>query len=145
MMREGFLNIAKNTTSILPFIWMYYAPAHVVMLFLLLIICWDTVLGIKASKKMGKKIISSRFNDLFAKIFSYTLFIGIGILIGNEFEIKSAYFFASLPAFYSELKSIDENQKTLGKKGIFSHFSDTWKMILTIKKERDKLNRDDDY
>jgi hypothetical protein len=142
-MKEEFLNIAKNTATVLPFIWMYYAPAHIVILFLLLIICWDTFLGIKASKKLGRKITSSRFNHLFAKIFSYTLFIGIGILIGNEFEIKSAYFFASLPAFYSELKSIDENQKTLGKKGIFSHFSETWKMILTVKKERDKLNRND--
>ncbi len=143
-MKEEILNILKNTTSILPFIWMYYAPAHIVMLFLLFIIGWDTFLGIKASKKTGRKICSSRFNDLFAKIFSYTLFIGIGILIGNEFEIKSAYFFASLPAFYSELKSIDENQKTLGREGIFSHFSNTWKMILNIKKERDKLNRNDD-
>lgn len=142
-MRDEFLNIVKNTLSILHFIWMYYAPAHIVILFLLFIIGWDTFLGIKASKKLGRKITSSRFNDLFAKIFSYTLFIGIGILIGKEFEIKSAYFFASLPAFYSEFKSIDENQKTLGKKGIFSYFSDTWKMILTVKKERDKLNRND--
>lgn len=140
---DEITNFLKVTAQIIPVIWLYYAPAKIVMFFLLIIIFWDTFLGIKASKKNNIKIISSRFNDLFAKIFSYSLFIGIGIMIGDMFEISSAYFFASLPAFYSELKSIDENQNKLGRKGIFTYFEETWKMILNIKKERDKLNRDE--
>ncbi len=34
--------------------------------------------------------------------------------------------------------------KDVGDENINSNFTDTWKMILTIKKERDKLNRNDD-
>jgi len=140
---DEITNFFKATMQIFPVIWLYYAPAKIVMLFLLIIILWDTILGIKASKKLKIKITSSRFNDLFAKIFSYSLFIGVGLMIGDMFEISNAFFFASLPAFYSELKSIDENQKKLGRKGIFTYFEETWKMILNIKKERDKLNRND--
>lgn len=138
---DEITNFIKVAMQIFPVIWLYYAPAKIVMLFLLIIIFWDTYLGIKASKKLKIELTSSRFNDFFAKIFSYSLFIGIGIMIGEMFEIDSAYFFASLPAFYSELKSIDENQRKLKRKGIFTHFEETWKAILKVKKERDKLNR----
>lgn len=140
---DEILNFLKSTMQILPVIWAFYAPAKVIILFLLIIIFWDTVLGIKASKKNNRPLKSSRYNDLFAKIVSYTLFIGIGIMVGEMFNIENAFFFASLPAFYSELKSIDENQRELNKKGIFTYFEETWKMILTIKRERDKLNRDE--
>jgi hypothetical protein len=40
---------------------------------------------------------------------------------------------------YTEITSIDENQKSLGKKGIITQAEDVYKFALNIKKKRDQL------
>lgn len=135
--------IGQSVILSIPVVFGYFAPAKMIILILLIVISFDTYYGIKIGRKSDKGLTSSRFNDLFAKILSYGFFILIGLYLKEEFGWEHAPLYASLPAFLSEFKSIDENQRKLGGKGWFKLIEDLWHFILIAKQERDKLNRNE--
>lgn len=123
----------------LPIIGAFFAPALYVILLVVLITIVDTYLGIRAAKHKGLKFTSNRFSDLFAKLIGYGVFVCVGLLINTITGWKYGVWISAIIPIYTEIKSIDENQKTLGKTGILTQAEDVYKFAVKIKKKKDEL------
>jgi len=99
----------------------------------------DTFLGIKKAKKKGIEITSNRLSDFFAKLIGYSVFIFIGLILDKAFQIPYIVWILAIVPIYIEIKSINENQIELGKKGVFKEVEDVYKMALKVKRKRDEL------
>ena len=142
MKRElnNFINIVKSGFfDLLPILTAFFAPSFYIVVIVLVLIFVDTKLGISASKKKNVKFSTNRFSDFFAKIIGYFIFISIGLLVQNETGFKYAVWISAIIPIYTEIKSIDENQRTLGKKGIITQAEEIYKFALRIKKKRDQF------
>ena len=135
-MRE---QLSEITLITLGAIIVFYAPAKYALIVLLLLILVDTYWGIRASKKMGREITSNRFNNLFAKVASYFIFVAFGLIVAIEFKIQYGVWLLCAYPIYSEIKSIDENQKACGNKGILANLNKFYRFVLALKKKQDKL------
>ena len=120
---------------------MFYAPSKWALLALFILLIVDTYWGIRAVKYHKKRITSNRFNNLFAKVTGYFVFVALGLIINLEFSITYAVWIACALPIYSELKSIDENQKSCGKIGIFKRVEDVYNFAKDIKNKQDKLRK----
>ena len=76
---------------------------------------------------------------MFAKIIGYAVFLTVGLLINVITGWKYGVLISAIVPIYTEITSIDENQKSLGKKGIITQAEDVYKFALNIKKKRDNL------
>ena len=133
---------AQLTNSVLhtlPIIGAFFAPAIYVAMLVFIFVIVDTYLGRKAAKHRGEKITSNRFSDVFAKIIGYAVFLTVGLLITVITGWKYGVWISAIVPIYTEITSIDENQKSLGKKGIITQAEDVYKFALNIKKKRDNL------
>ncbi len=123
----------------MPIIGAFFAPATYVILLVVLFTLVDTKLGRQRAKFENVPLTSNRFSDLFAKLIGYGVFICIGLLINLITEWKHGVWLSAIVPIYTEVISIDENQKALGKKGIIKQIEDVYKFALTIKQKKDKL------
>ena len=123
----------------LPIIGAFFAPAlHVIVLVVIITLC-DTYVGRKAARYEGKAITTNRFSDLFAKLIGYGVFICVGLLINIITDWKYGVWLSAIVPIYTEISSIDENQKRLGKKGIITQAEEVYKFALKIKQKKDEL------
>ena len=120
---------------------MFYAPSRLALLALFLLLIVDTYWGIKAVRYHNKQITSNRFNNLFAKVTGYFVFVAFGLIIREEFNVMYAVWIACALPIYSELKSINENQKACDKAGIFKRVEDVYNFAKDIKNKQDKLRK----
>lgn len=135
-----FTNQARHALfELLPILIAFFAPSFYIMMIVLILIFVDTRLGIKASRHGQKKFTTNRFSDFFAKIIGYAVFISIGLLIQNETGFQYAVWLSAIIPIYTEIKSIDENQQAVGKKGIISQAEDVYKFALKVKRKKDEL------
>lgn len=142
MKREinNFVQATKVTIfELMPIVAAFFAPAFYVMMLVVILVLVDTRLGIVSARKQRIPLTTNRFSDFFAKIIGYAVFISIGLLIQNETGFKYAVWISSIIPIYTEIKSIDENQKAVGKKGIIKQFEEVYQFALNIKKKRDKF------
>lgn len=124
---------------IAPILVTFYAPAKFAIFTILILMTVDTYTGIKASKKEGKKITSNRFSDFFAKFIGYFIFVTFGLFLDHELEIPYIVWISSFIPIYSEIFSIDENQKRMGGNGVIKQFENAYKFAKDIKSKKDKL------
>ena len=135
---NNFANALKTTLfDLLPILAAFFAPAFYVMMLVIVLVLVDTRLGIVSAKKRKIPLTTNRFSDFFAKIIGYAIFISIGLLIQLETGLHYVVWLASIIPIYTEIKSIDENQKAVGKKGIIKQFEEVYQFALNIKKKRD--------
>jgi len=99
----------------------------------------DTMWGLKLAKLDKKEITSNRFSDFFAKLVGYAVFITIGVVINYEFKTPYIVWVFSVVPIYTEIFSIDEKQRKLGKKGIIKEICNAYNFAVSIKNKRDKL------
>lgn len=123
----------------LPIIVAFFAPALYVIMLVFLFVMVDTYLGVKAARSLGKKITSNRFSDVFAKLIGYCVFLTVGLLVGYATGWEYAVWLSAIIPIQTEVISIDENQRALGKKGILKQAEDAYKFALKIKHKRDEL------
>lgn len=135
----NFKDIPEILIATFSGIVIFYAPSKYALLTLFVLLIIDNYWGLRASKKKGKKITSSRFNDLFAKVASYFIWILFGLIVSAEFSVSYAVWIACAYPIYSELKSINENQITAGKKGVFKTFEEMYSFLVNLKDKKDKL------
>lgn len=127
------------TIQAIPLIVAFLSPAlWVAMLVVIFVIC-DTYLGVKAAKFKGKEITSNRFSDFFAKLIGYAVFLLVGLLVNKITGWEYGVWLSAIIPIMTEVKSIDENQKALGKKGILTQAEEAYKFALKIKKKKDEL------
>lgn len=157
-------NFKMAIVEMIPVIALFFAPAYWIMLLVLLLMGADTYNGIKASRyelrklkeerERAKKIeelskldsdikkkewSTNRFSDFFAKLIGYGFFITVGLVIQKEANVHYAVWLSALIPIYTEVRSIDENEKRRGKKGIVKQAEELYKFALRIKKKRDDL------
>lgn len=123
----------------LPIIGAFFAPALYVIILVFLFVLVDTYLGRKAARFKGEKLTSNRFSDIFAKLIGYGVFICVGLLINKITGWEHGVWLSAIVPIYTEVTSIDENQRAIGKKGIFKQAEDVYKFALKIKHKRDEL------
>lgn len=131
--------LKEATLHTLPIIGAFFAPALWIAILVVMFVCIDTFLGIKASRKEGKEFSSNRFSDFFAKLIGYAVFISVGLIVRIISGWDYSVWLSAIIPIYTEIKSIDENQKRLGKKGIITEAEDVYKFALKIKKKKDEL------
>lgn len=131
--------IRDSVIHTLPIIGAFFAPAIWVALLVFIFVIVDTFLGRKAAKNRGEKLTSNRFSDIFAKLIGYGVFLVVGLIINIITGWKYGVWISAIVPIYTEITSIDENQKSLGKKGIITQAEDVYKFALKIKKKRDDL------
>lgn len=131
--------IKDSVIHTLPIIGAFFVPALWIFALVFLVVLVDTRLGIKASKKEGKKITSNRFSDLFAKLIGYCVFLSFGLIIMKITGWEYSVWASAIIPIYTEVKSIDESQKRIGKKGIIAEAEDIYKFALKIKQKKDEL------
>jgi hypothetical protein len=131
--------LSNSVLHTLPIIGAFFAPAIWVAVLVFIFVIVDTYLGRKAAKFRGEKITSNRFSDIFAKIIGYAVFLVIGLLINTITGWAYGVWLCAVVPIYTEITSIDENQKALGKKGIITQAEDVYKFALKIKKKRDEI------
>jgi len=123
----------------IPIIGAFFAPATYVILLVVLFTLVDTFTGVSAAKYKKIKFTSNRFSDLFAKILGYGVFICVGLLINLITGWKYGVWISAIVPIYTEVTSIDENQRAVGKKGIIKQAEDVYKFALKIKQKKDKF------
>lgn len=132
-------HIKETAIQMLPVIGAFFAPATYVILLVLLFMLVDTSLGVRAARHKKIPFTSNRFSDFFAKAIGYGVFILAGLLINVITGWKYAVWASAIIPIFTEVKSIDENQKALGKKGILTQAEDVYKFALKIKRKKDEL------
>lgn len=132
-------HLKESVLHTLPIVAAFFAPAIYIAILIFIITLVDTWLGVRASKFLGKQITTNRFSDLFAKLIGYGIFLTVGLLINKITGWQYGVWLTGIVPLYTEIKSIDENQKTLGKKGIISQAEEIYKVVVKIKKKRDDL------
>lgn len=134
-----FKNTKIAILEAIPMIGLFFAPAFWIIIILLMLMFADTWHGLKKARYLKEEITTNRASDFFAKLIGYGVFIIIGLAINNEFKITyGVWLLAIIPAFI-EIKSIDENQRKRGKKGIIKQIEEVYRFALKIKKKRDEL------
>ena len=131
--------LSNSVLHTLPIIGAFFAPAIWVAVLVFIFVIVDTYLGRKAAKFRGEKITSNRFSDVFAKVIGYAVFLVVGLLINTITGWAYGVWLCAVIPIYTEITSIDENQKALGKKGIITQAEDVYKFALKIKKKRDEI------
>jgi len=131
--------LTNSALHTLPIIGAFFAPAIYVAMLVFIFVIVDTYLGRKAAKYRGEKLTSNRFSDVFAKVIGYAVFLSVGLLINIITGWSYGVWMAAIVPIYTEITSIDENQKSLGKKGVITQAEDVYKFALNIKKKRDQL------
>ena len=131
--------LANSVLHTLPIVASFFAPAIYVAMLVFIFVIVDTYLGRKAAKHRGEKLTSNRFSDVFAKVIGYAVFLTVGLLINIITGWKYGVWISAIVPIYTEITSIDENQKSLGKKGIITQAEEVYKFALNIKKKRDNL------
>lgn len=131
--------LRESVLHTLPIIATFFAPALWIAVLVVLFVLVDTRLGIKASKNEGKQFTSNRFSDVFAKLIGYGVFICVGLIVRLITGWEYSVWLSAIIPIYTEIKSIDENQKRMGKKGIVTEAEEVYKFALSIKKKKDEL------
>jgi len=131
--------LTNSALHTLPIIGAFFAPAIYVAMLVFIFVIVDTYLGRKAAKYRGEKLTSNRFSDVFAKVIGYAVFLSVGLLINIITGWSYGVWMAAIVPIYTEITSIDENQKSLGKKGVITQAEEVYKFALNIKKKRDQL------
>jgi len=131
--------LTNSVFHTLPIVGAFFAPAIWVAVLVFIFVIVDTYLGRKAAKRKGIELTSNRFSDIFAKIIGYAVFLTVGLLINVITGWAYGVWLCAVVPIYTEITSIDENQKALGKKGIITQAEDVYKFALKIKKKRDEL------
>lgn len=131
--------IRDSVIHTLPIIGAFFAPATYVILLVVLFTICDTIMGVRAAKHKGIKFTSNRFSDLFAKLIGYGVFICSGLLVNLITDWKYGVWLSAIIPIYTEVKSIDENQKAMGKKGVITQAEEVYKFALKIKQKKDEL------
>lgn len=129
----------KSFFDLIPILGAFFAPSFYIVMIVFLLMIVDTKLGISVAKKKRIPFTTNRFSDFFAKIIGYGLFISFGLLAQNATGFEYAVWISAVIPIYTEIKSIDENQKELGKKGVIAQAEEVYKFALRIKKRRDNL------
>ena len=139
-MKTTILGIFQNAlTLLLPTFVMFYAPAKFAIVTVLLLTVIDTRWGIKLARFEKKEITSNRASDFFAKLIGYFVFITFGLFLNAEFDMPYIVWISAIVPIYSEIFSIDEKQRKLGKIGILKQFENVYKFAKKIKGQRDSL------
>lgn len=131
-LRDSFLHV-------LPIIGAFFAPAFYIAMLVLLFVLIDTHLGRKKARFLKEPITSNRFSDIFAKIIGYVVFLYIGLLIDCITKWGYGVWLSAIIPIYTEVVSIDENQKAVGKKGVIRQAQEVYKFALALKKKRDEI------
>ena len=132
ILKRAFFDLAPILTA-------FFAPSFYIVMIVFLLMVVDTRLGILVARKKKVPFTTNRFSDLFAKMIGYGVFISLGLLVQNATKFEYwVWIFAIIP-IYTEIKSIDENQKDLGKKGVIAQAEEVYRFALRIKQKRDKL------
>jgi hypothetical protein len=131
--------INTSIVHMTPVIGAFFLPALWVFILVFLFVLVDTVTGRKAARHKGEEITSNRFSDVFAKLIGYAIFLCFGLLINKITEWQYAVWCSAIIPLYTEILSIDENQRAVGKKGIIKQAEDVYQFALKIKKKKDQL------
>lgn len=131
--------IQNAVIHMIPIIGAFFAPATYVILLVVLFALADTFTGIKVAKYKKIKFTSNRFSDLFAKLIGYGVFICVGLLVNLITGWKYGVWLSAIVPIYTEITSIDENQRAVGKKGIIKQMEDVYKFALKVKQKKDKF------
>jgi uncharacterized membrane protein len=122
-----------------PVIIAFFLPALWVFILVLLFVIVDTITGRKRAKFVGEKITSNRFSDIFAKTIGYAVFLCFGLVINKITGWEYGVWLSAIIPIYTEVLSIDENQRAVNKKGILKQAEDVYQFALKIKKKKDQL------
>ena len=131
--------MTKSIFQTLPIIGAFFVPALYVGILVLLLMLIDTYFGIIKAMYLREKITTNRFSDYFAKLIGYSLFLTFGLLLDKITGWGYSVWVASIIPIFTEIKSIDENQKKMNQKGIIERAEEVYKFALNIKKKRDEL------
>ena len=137
--KSTFDKMFEVASHILPVIGAFFAPALWVMLLVFLLVLVDTYTGVRAAKKEDRS--TNRFSDIFAKLIGYGVFLAIGLILNKITGWEYCVWVASIVPIMTEISSIDENQKKVGKKGIFKQLEEAYKFALKIKHKRNELRK----
>jgi hypothetical protein len=99
----------------IPSLIVFYAPAKFAILTVVLLALIDTRFGLKLAKFKKIEITSNRASDFFAKLVGYFVFITFGLFLNAEFNMPYIVWISAIIPIYSEIFSIDEKQRQLGK------------------------------
>lgn len=117
----------------------FFAPSIYVALLVALFVFVDTYTGLKKARKLGTPRTTNRFSDMFAKLIGYAVFICVGLLLDKIFDMSIFVWISAIIPIRTEINSIDENQRAIGKKGINKEIEEAYQFALKIKKKRDEL------
>jgi hypothetical protein len=133
------IKMGDSVLYVLPMFVSFFAPALWVALLIFLMTLVDTRTGMQSARQNGRSIRTSRFSDLFAKLIGYGTFLTAGLLLDKATGWGYFVWLSSLIPLYTEITSIDENQREMGKKGIIAQAEELYKFALNVKRKRDKL------
>jgi len=139
-MKTSFLSTFKISIQLMiPSLIVFYAPAKFAILTVVLLALIDTRWGLKLAKHKKIEITSNRASDFFAKLVGYFVFITFGLFLNAEFDMPYIVWISAIIPIYSEIFSIDEKQRKLGKIGILKQAENVYKFAKNIKNKRDSL------
>lgn len=146
--------IKSNATQFAGVIMGLIAPVQFILLLVFAFIAADTVAGIWAAHKTGKKISSRKFSSFIGKMVVYASLVllsyGLDALLLGEFLlyiVKIKLLTVKITAIalcFAEVFSIDEKMKMVKPgEGLFFHFKRLLGVAKIIKKEAHELTEDE--
>lgn len=149
MLHTNLMLFLKNLLAIVA---AFLIPIKGIMLTVGLMIAVDTVIGIYRSKKLGIKITSRKLSNLVSKMVLYQSAIVLFFMIEKYMLVDILLMFTSMEFLVTklvaltlisiELKSIDENYKSISKVSLFSKFKEMLKRAKEVKDDLKDLNKD---
>lgn len=115
--------LIKYLMASVAFFASYFAPTFHLLLAIGFMVAVDFITGVLAAKKNKEEITSKKMRATGIKLLGYMLTILVAHVFQKHFlpEIEVMKIVAGLLAFF-ELKSLDENMKTITGKSIFKQF-----------------------
>lgn len=146
--------IKTNAATFAGVIMGLIAPIQYILLLVFAFIAADTVAGVWAATKTGKKLTSKKFSTFIGKMIVYASLVllsyGLDALLLGEFLwyiVKIKLLTVKITAIalcFAEVFSIDEKMKMVNPgKGLFFHFKRLLGVAKLVKKEAKELQDDD--
>lgn len=143
---NAVISIKKYLLIIISSIILWVSPISSLLFLIIGSVFLDTIFGVYASYKLGKPILSRKFQRIVVKCLlycsSFLLFYGIDYLILNDIlssKLDIELFLSKLVAIcfiLIELFSIDEKIRAINKGKGFSYFIESvYKYVLNIKRK----------
>ncbi len=137
--KDQIHNIHSSFVQMIPVILAFFLPALWVFVLVLLFVIVDTFTGRKRARFEKEEITTNRFSDIFAKTIGYAVFLCFGLVVNKITSWEYGVWLSAIIPIYTEVLSIDENQRAVNKKGILKQMEEVYQFALKIKKKKDQL------